>query len=460
MSASVWDIGVTSQTGHDRYPIVTQKEHMSNRLTAKAVENVKPGKARREVADGEIRGLYLAVQPSGAKSFVLRYRHAGRPRKLTIGPAEMGLGEARKQAAGARAAIAAGKDPQAEKAAAKVAAKEADREAVVAKRGSVELVVAEFIEKHVRRSNKLSTAQEYMRLLNKEVVGPWGDRRLSDISRRDINILLDDIVDRGAPIAANRVLAILRKFCRWAVSREIIPTSPCDGVLARSLETPRDRVLDDRELRLIWMAAGTLGWPFAPIIKLLLLTGQRRGEVSGMQWAEVDLEKNVWSLPASRTKNKRPHAVPLSDSAVEILRALPKIENAPGYVFPATRNMSTGRAIFAVPISGFSRGKLRLDRAIAKLVEREKSAPLIQFGFHDLRRSCASGMARLGVDLHVIERSLNHVSGSFGGIVGVYQRHSFEEGMRRAMDVWAAHVDAIVSGRRAANIVEFAKSNE
>jgi hypothetical protein len=212
---------------------------MSNRLTTKAVENVKPGSARREVPDGEIRGLYLVIQPSGAKSYVLRYRHSGKPRKLTIGPAEMGLGEARKQAAGARAAIAAGKDPQGEKAAVKVAAREADREAVVAKRDSVELVVAEFIERHVRRCNKLSTAQEYVRLLNKEIVGTWGDRRLSDISRRDINILLDDIVDRGAPVAANRVLAILRKFCRWAVSREIIPTSPCDGVLARSLETPR-----------------------------------------------------------------------------------------------------------------------------------------------------------------------------------------------------------------------------
>ena len=266
-------------------------------------------------------------------------------------------------AASARAAIAAGRDPQGEKA----AAKEATREAVRAKRDSVEAVVAEFIEKHVRRSNKPSTAQEYVRLLNKEIVVRWGGRRLSDISRRDVNMLLDDIVDRGAPIAANRVLAILRKFCRWAVSREIISQSPCDGVMARSAETPRDRVLDDHELRLIWKAADTLGWPFGPIVRLLLLTGARRGEVVGMRWEEVDLEKKLWSLPAARVKNKRAHALPLSSAAIDILKGLPRIENDAGLVFPARIDRRTNRGKSVVPVSGFSRAKLRLDNAIAEL---------------------------------------------------------------------------------------------
>jgi integrase len=424
---------------------------MSNRLTAKAVENIKPSDARREVPDGEIRGMYLVVQPSGAKSYVLRYRYAGKPRKLTIGPAEIGLGEARKLAASARAAIAAGKDPQGEKAAGKVAAKHADREAV-SKRGSVEAVVSEFIEKHVRRSNKPSTAQEYIRLLNKEIVGRWGGRRLSDISRRDVNLLLDDIVDRGAPIAANRVLAILRKLCSWAVSREIVSHSPCDGVLARSIETPRDRVLDDRELALTWEAAGALGWPFQYITRLLVVTGARRGEIVGLRWAEIDFERKLWSLPAARTKNKRPHALPLSSLAIDILNGLPRIENDDGLVYPAR----TRRGEKPLPASGFSKAKLRLDHAIAELAKRDGSAPLAQFGFHDLRRSCASGMARLGVDLHVIERCLNHVSGSFGGIVGVYQKHKFEDGMRRAMDAWGAHVERLASGVTADNVVELA----
>jgi integrase len=426
---------------------------VSNRLTTKAVENIKPSDARREVPDGEIRGMYLVIQPSGAKSYVLRYRYAGQPRKLTLGPAEMGLGEARKLAASARAAVAAGRDPQAEKAASKTAVKEAAREAVVSKRDLVEAVVAEFVEKHVRRSNKPSTAQEYVRLLKKEIVGQWGGRRLSDISRRDVNMLLDNIVDRGAPIAANRVLAILRKFCRWAVSREIIEHSPCDGVMARSAETSRDRVLDDRELRLVWKAADTLGWPFGPIVKLLILTGQRRGEVVGMHWEEIDFEKKVWSLPADRVKNKRTHALPLSSLAIGILESLPHIENDDGLVFPARINRRTNRGDNAIPVSGFSRAKLRLDHAIAELAEGDSSASLAPFGFHDLRRSCASSLARLGVDLHVIERCLNHVSGSFGGIVGVYQKHRFEDGMRRAMNAWAAHI-TLVTGEPALNIVD------
>ena len=335
MSASVLDTRVALKTGSKRYPIVTQTERMSNRLTAKTVENIKPSAARREVPDGEIRGMYLVIQPSGAKGYVLRYRHAGKPRKLTIGPAEMGLGEARKLAAGARAVIAAGRDPQGEKAAGKVRAREAGREAIISKRGLVEAVIAEFIEKHVRRSNKPSTAKEYVRLLEKEIIGPWRGRHLSDVSRRDVNLLLDDIVERGAPIAANRVLAILRKFCKWAVSREIISHSPCEGVLARSTETPRDRVVDDRELRLIWNAANTLGWPYNFIVKLLLLTGARRGEVVGMRSAEVDFEKNLRSLPADRVKNKRPHVLPLPSLAIGILKVLPRIENHDGLVFPA-----------------------------------------------------------------------------------------------------------------------------
>jgi integrase len=427
---------------------------MSNRLTTKTVKHIKPTATRREVPDGEIRGMYLAIQPSGAKSYVLRYRHGGKPRKLTIGGAEMGLGEARKLAASARASIAAGKDPQGDKAASRVTAKEATREKAAAARDSVAAVVGQFIDKYVKRTRKPTTASEYVRLLNKEIVGAWGERRLSGISKSDVNALLDDIVERGAPIAANRVLALLRKFCRWAVSREIIPHSPCDGVVAPSEETSRERVLDIFELRLVWKAADTLGWPFGPIVKLLLLTGQRRGEVVGMRWTEIDFEKKAWSLPATRTKNKRPHVLPLASAAVEILRSLPRLENGADLVFPA----QVERGANIASVSGFSRAKLRLDRAITEIVDHEKGKPLAQFGFHDLRRSCASGMGRLDVDLHVIERCLNHVSGSFGGIVSTYQKQKYEEKMRRAMDVWAQHVDGLVTGAPASNVVELAKA--
>jgi integrase len=395
---------------------------MSKKLTVKAIENLKPGASRQEIADGE--GLYLCLQTSGKASFILRYRHAGRTRKLTLGGSAMGLGVARKKAAEARARIAAGEDPAGDKTAARQA-----------QRDTVEAVVVEFVEKHVTPRLKPSTAAEYRRLLEKEIVARWRGRRLADISRRDVNQLLDNMVAR-APISANRVLAILRKFCRWAVSRELIEHSPCDGVLARSAETPRDRVLDDRELSLVLRAAGELGFPYDGIVRLLILTGQRRGEVVGLRWSELDFDKRVWSLPPSRTKNKRPHVVPLSDAAIGTLTALPRFEG--DFVFPTAEG--------SAPVSGHSRGKLRLDRAIAKIAAREGSAPLAQFGLHDLRRSWASGAAAIGIDLHVIERALNHTSGSFGGIVSVYQKHKFEDGVRRAMDAWGAHVERLASG--------------
>jgi integrase len=409
------------------------------RLTVKTIENLKPGPARREIADDDVRGLYLMLQPSGAKSFALRYRDvAGKPRKLTIGAYEMGLGAARRQAAAARAAIAAGNDPAGDKRAARQAARRAPHD-------SVESVVADFIAGHVERNNKPSTAIEYRRLLEREIVGAWHGRRLADITRRDVNQLLDDIVKRGAPIAANRIFAILRKLCRWALSREIIPTSPCDGVQARSLESPRDRVLDDRELKLIWTASESLGWPYSAIVRLLMLTGARRGEVVGMRWGEIDLEKRQWSLPPARTKNKRPHVVPLSPAVVDILARLPHIATDDDLVFPTSRGDTS--------VTGHSRAKIRLDRAVAKIVEAEKSPPLAAWGFHDLRRSFASGLAKLSVDLHVIERCLNHVSGSFGGIVGVYQRHKFEDEMGRAFDLWAVHL----LEHRDDNVIEFSR---
>jgi integrase len=297
----------------------------------------------------------------------------------------------------------------------------------------VETVVAAFVERHIRRTNRSRTAKDYERLLEKEIVAHWRGQRLSAITRQDINRRLDEIADRGAPVTANRTLSIFRKLCRWAVSRDIIQHSPCDGVAAPAFETPRDRVLDDRELASIWRAADTLGWPFTPIVRLLMLTGQRRGEVASMAWAELDLAAMTWTLPAPRTKNKRPHTVPLAPQVIEILAGLPHI---------------AGTDLLFAPGS-VSRSKRRLDAAITA-----EAGPIPPWTLHDLRRSAASGMARLGVDLHVIERCLNHVSGSFGGIVGVYQKHRYETQMRQALETWAAHIESVVIGKTgAANVV-------
>jgi integrase len=234
------------------------------------------------------------------------------------------------------------------------------------------------------------------------------------------------MIDRGAAVGANRVFAQLRKMSGWALSRGLIERSPCEGIDKPSSETKRDRVLDDRELALVWRGCEAIGFPFGPLTHLLILTGQRRGEVAGMAYSELDLEGAIWTLPAARVKNKRQHAVSLSPQALALLRNMPRIVGS-DFVFSTTGNTAP---------SGFSNAKEHLDATLLKL----NPQPLAPWTLHDLRRSVASGMARLGVQLHVIERVLNHVSGTFGGIVSVYQKHSYADEMRAALDLWAAHI--------------------
>lgn len=412
---------------------------MAKPLTQIAIDALKPGAARREIPDGKVSGLRLILQPSGAASWALRYRFTGKTRKLTIGTyPEIGLADARKLALEALAEIARGNDPgelkQAAKAAAKAAAAVEEREAA----DLVERVIDEFVERYAKPNTR--DWRETHRLLKKDVSSRWQGRRLSEINRADVHRLLDAIIDRGAPIGANRTFAALRKMCKWAVSRGILHANPCDGVDAPSVEKSRDRVLDADELGIVWRAAGGLGWPYGDIVRLLILTGARRDEVAHATWDEIDLKTKTWTIPAERSKNRRAHVVPLSPAAVEIIEALPRFEGGKFLFAPG-----------AAPPSGFSKAKAKLDAAI---VEMNGGEPIPHFVIHDLRRSAASGMASIGIDLHVIERVLNHVSGSFGGIVGVYQKHSFSDEMRRALDGWAAHVTRIATGETADNVVQ------
>lgn len=414
-------------------------------LTAKAVENAKPDPLRRvEIPDGLLPGLYLVVQPSGARSWAARYRHAGRPRKVTLGafPA-LDLAEARKAAQVALRAAAEGRDPASEKVAARAAAKVAES----VDRDLFENVVADFVARYVKANNRESSARETERLLTRNVVPVWSGRRVQEITRRDVLELLDGIVDRGASIGANRTLAAVRRLFNWCVERDILGEAPTDKVKAPTAERSRDRVLSDDELRIVWRAAGDLGLPFGPMLRLLVLTGARRDEVADARWSEIDLAKRLWTLPAARSKNGQAHEIPLSDASIAVLDGIPRVRgrSEKGRVPPDFVLTTTGET----PASGFSRAKTRLDTLVLAAMRREAEeagrdpseveAPP-RWTFHDLRRTAASGMARLGINLPVIEKVLNHTSGSFAGVVGVYQRHSFAEEKRAALDVWSRFV--------------------
>lgn len=452
-------------------------------LTPLGVKSAKSGQTRREIPDPGCKGLYLVVQPGGGKSWAFRYRFVGKPKKLTLGPAYLGKDEpetatldhpntlagARKLAGEAALMVAKGVDPAKHKKRERHQARLRAENSELLDRDTVEAVARLFIEKHAIANTRETSWLEAARLIGLkpdpndrsklirtdsggEVLSRWGGRTVHEITRRDIHELLDAIVSRGSPVTANRALAVIRKMFAWAASRDIVTTSPCNGISPPSTEKARDRILSDAELRLVWRAAEAVGWPFGPLVQLLVLTVQRRDEVADMNFAELHLEDRLWIIPKERVKNGQEHEVPLSAPASALFERLPQLGRS-GLVFTVTGE---------TPVSGFSRTKKRIDAEILKLQKAEAIAlgndpadvqPLLNWTFHDLRRTGASGMARLGIQLPVIEKILNHTSGSFRGVAGVYQRHSFADEKRKALEAWASFVQSIISDERPTNVV-------
>jgi integrase len=398
------------------------------------IAHPKPPQKRKEIPDTEIGGLYKIAQPSGKESFGYRYRFHGRSRKLTLGDAsKLSVKDARLLARKAYLSVANGIDPGEEKKLSRISTR------TPVDLDLVEKVVAEFIKRHVPHL-ATSTQRQVIGIMNRDILPAWRGRKLSAISKADIHILLDRISDRGSPIAANRALAWFRVLCNWGVGRGLVDVNPCNGVARPEPEAPRERVLSDDELAALWDAADVLTRPFGPYVKTLVLTGQRSHEVSDMEWPELDLVNRVWTLPARRAKNAREHTIPLSELACTILESIPRLSGSP-FVF-------TLRGVR--PIQGHHLVKRRLDELLPSEME--------PWTFHDVRRTVASGMARLGINLPTIEKLLNHISGSFKGIVSVYQRHDYAEEKRRAMALWAQHIADIVIGEADDNIVPIRRS--
>jgi integrase len=406
------------------------------KLTDLFVERVAPpSKGRLEYFDTTFPALALRVTDTGHKSWSLFYRTAGRLRRYTIGnyPA-FDPAAARKAASAALHRVEAGGDPAEEKRQRRFGpTPSADDFASVAR---------EYLERQVKKNTADSTYKETARILEKDVIPEWGKRPIWTIVRRDVSSLIDKKAADGAEVQANRILARLRTLFGWAVEKDRIASNPCDGLRPPTKEKSRDRVLSDDEIKLFWGACDNLGWPFGPLFKLLLLTAQRRDEVASMEWEEIDLETGVWGIPKGKAKNGVGHEVQLSREAIEILSALPRI--AGGLVF--TTNGKTA-------VSGFSRAKERVD---AIMIARAGRA-IEPWILHDLRRTATTGMAALKIPPHVVDRILNHTSGTIRGVAAVYNRHQYGEERRDALAAWGRSIEAIVSGRPADNIVSLAR---
>jgi integrase len=410
---------------------------MAKGLTAKQVENFKPRATRVELPDAGCRGLYLIIQPSGARSWAVRFRYGEKPRKLTLEPEPgappLTLAAARRLAADALHRVEQGADPAEQK-----KREKADTEAVQAKLAgdTVENLKVQFIERHAKRQNRSWRQTE--RIFDQLVLPAWEGRTIHEISKRDVIDLIEDI-ERDRPILANRVLAAVRKWFNWLAARDVIQASPCAGVVPPAKEKARERRLTDGEIKALWSACGKggqdgcggIGEPFGSFVRLLLLTGQRRSEVAGMRRSELDERERLWTLPGERTKNGRPHVVPLSTQATSTIEAIRPIAGS-DYVFTTTGDSGLG---------GFSRAKERLD---------QQMKPAKPWTFHDLRRTAATGMADIGIQPHIIEAVLNHVSGHRAGVAGIYNRAAYAAEKADALRRWADHVDRLVTADAAA----------
>ena len=404
---------------------------MAKALTTKAIEAAKPSETRREIPDPALSGLYLVVQPSGAKSWALRYRYAGKPKKLTLGRwPVMGLADARAAASEAIEAVDHGDDPSA----AKKATKAARLETQLSERDKIKTLVEKFGARHL---STLKSGETVKRELNRHVVAIWGERDIQTITKRDVIDLLDGIADSGRVVTANRVRAYLNKFLSWCVERDIIKQSPAMGVKPAAKEKSRDRVLTDQEIKWFWLACTVEGQPWGHLGKMLLLTGQRLGEVVNM--TDREITGDLWHLTADRTKNGRAHDVALSEAARDVLGAVGRVNGRAGYVFTING---------ASALQGYHKGRNHIAKRMAEIAseERGETVEIPHWTFHDLRRTAATGMARLGIPVRVTEAVLNHVSGTAGGIVSVYQRHDYADEKRDALNAWARFVGDLVDG--------------
>lgn len=274
------------------------------------------------------------------------------------------------------------------------------------------------------------------RQLEMHVLPEWGERKLGDIKRAEVRELIQGLEGEVLP---NRVLATIKTIFGYAISQDWIEASPADRIEKPNAETARDRFLSMDEIARVWNSAGLLGYPVGPWARMLLLTAQRRTEVAGMRWADLDLENATWTLSAGDTKAKRAHLVPLAPLAVEILSAMPEVGD---YVFSTTARG---------PIRGFAKSKRLLDTWL----ESKGNGLSEPWRFHDLRRSAATHMVRLGIPELVVSRVLNH---AVQGVTGKhYALHSYADEKRHALEAWAVEVDRAVNGERDDNVVVLAR---
>lgn len=374
------------------------------KFTAKSLEALKPSTVRpqEDYWDQDLSSFGLRVSKSGRKTWNVMYPFRGTLRRMKIGPygiAGLSLAEARSKAKEVLHEAAKGLDP-----------------ATLKKEDRLAESFSDLVERYLDWAEKnKSSWREDKRILHKDVLPYWKNRKAKEIVRSDVIKLIDRIVDRGAPVHANRALALVRRVFNFGIEKDIAQYNPCQAVKKPTKERPKDRVLSFDEIRILWIALDSENLIMSSIVKLQLLTAQRPGEVRRAEWTEIDLESEVWTIPNAKAKNGLTHRVPLNDMAVKLLKNLKSNNPSSKWVFPSFR--STDGHI----------------ENIQKFIGRMRNKTGIDFAAHDLRRTAISCMTSQGVPRLVASKILNHVE---SGVIRVYDRHSYDSEKRQALDLW------------------------
>jgi len=376
----------------------------STRLTDTAVANLKARDQRYEIYDALQPGFGIRVAPSGAKTWIVMGRVAGRKKRVSLGryPA-MTLKAAR---AGAQSVLRQMQSGVMEK-------PEPDL--------TFDAALAQWYDREQRSRRSFSQVERAMQLH----VRPFlAGKPLDQISKRDLIQVIDRVTDSGAKVQANRVRAFCRRFFRWCTERDLLDASPAAALPKPAPEVSRDRVLSEKELRKIWQAAGKMGYPFGPVFQLLVLTGQRRDEVAKLRRSELDEANRVWSFQGARAKNHKAHVVHLSAQSLAVLAGVPRSSDQ-DLLFS-----TNGRTA----VSGFSRAKARLDTL----------SGVSDWRLHDLRRSFAThAVERLKAQPAVVDKVLNHSAATIRGVQAVYQRAEFLAERESVLEAWGAFVEGL-----------------
>jgi integrase len=398
------------------------------RLTQKAVAALElpPGKTDHIEFDDDLPGFGVRLREGGSRVWIYQYKIGSKNRRVTLGKATaLRCERARETAANMHAMVRLGRDPAGEKASNRAQASE-----------TIAVALRAYIAHQQARLRPRSFAEVERHLMSH--ARPLHSLPLAKIDRRPIALLLADVAANRGFVTSNRVRASLSSFFAWAMRQGMVDANPVIGT-GREEEKSRDRVLTDAELATIWN--NLEADDFGAILRLLILTGQRASEIAGLKWSELSDAGDTIELPAERTKNGRAHTVPPSEPAQVILDALPR-RLGRDFVFGRTAN---------APFVGWSKPRYRLDDLIAE----RTGARLPHWTPHDLRRTCATRMAEIGVAPHIVEAVLNHVSGHKAGVAGIYNRATYAGEKRTALERWAAHVMALAEGRAPApNIVK------